>query len=104
MTTRDVIGEYARLRLAAKTFSSHGQPVPFEIQQEIQAIEDRARQVLTPQQLDNAMGHVAAAEQRILREESARRGERLERGADNVVRDMTRGMLGRKEGLTNTQL
>lgn len=103
MSRQDIVRQYAELSLAADTFGSAGMPVPFELGQAIRQIEDRARQTLTPEQMRSAMAHVSAAKTRILNEEQERRHVRMERSADDLMRDLTKGMLGQEKGLNREQ-
>jgi hypothetical protein len=77
--------------------------VPFELSQAIRTVEDRARSVLSPQQMRAAQEHVATAKNRILHDEQSREHARNDRQANKLMQDLTRGMLGRGDGLTREQ-
>lgn len=100
----DFIGKYAELSLAADSFRSAGLPVPFEITQTMQRIEQRARQVLSPAQMHAAFDHLESAKIRILSEERAQANERAEQQADDVIGSLTETMFANHpEGLTRAQ-
>lgn len=100
----DIIGKYAELSLAVDSFQGAGLPVPFEIRRAVEAIEARASQTMSPQQIQSALEHAEAAKTRILNEETSNRHEANEQAADKLMRDMTKGMLGQKDGLTRKEL
>jgi hypothetical protein len=56
--------------------------VPFELSQAIRTVEDRARSVLSPQQMRAAQEHVATAKNRILHDEQSLEHARNDRQAN----------------------
>lgn len=98
------IHKYAELSLAADSYRSAGMPVPFEIQSRIDRLAAMAHQRLTPEQFEQYRDHVEAAKVRILNEEQTQREEADRRKGNDVVKQMTAGMLGQKDGLNYEQL
>lgn len=103
----DVIGEYARLTLYAEQLQRSGQSVPVGVVRRIQAIESTARTRLTPAQLNEALHHVEVAKMRMLTEQQTQQREASQRDMqqrmDRTTREMTRGWLGARDGLTPEQ-
>jgi hypothetical protein len=106
--TPDMIGRYAYLSVVSDGLSARGQPVPWNITQEMQHIATMAKARLSPQQMRDATTHVEHAKLRLMNRTMALKQhaieEAAEENANRAVKTMTAGMFGQPGGATKAQL